>query len=812
MKISYNWLNEFINIPLTPEETGDILTDIGLEVEKIETIESIKGGLQNVLIGQVKSVFKHPDADRLKVTTVDVGKEELFTIVCGASNVAEGQKVIVALPGSILYPSNSDKPIEIKLSKIRGVESQGMICAEDEIGIGSSHEGIMVLEDTAKIGLPAAAYFEILTDSVFEIGLTPNRTDAMSHYGVARDLLAALKFKGLLPADAKLCRHRVNDLNGNEKSPVTVSVEHEDCIRYSGIVLSNISIGESPKWIKDKLKAIGLKSINNVVDITNYVLHETGQPLHAFDLSVVKDKIVVKKGMNDIPFIALDDVSRNLHQDDLMICNAQEAMCIAGVFGGKNSGVSNTTTSIFLESAYFHPVSVRKTAKRIGLSTDASYRFERGIDPNNVLFGLKRAVSLLEEIAGAKIEGSLIDYYPHPIQPKEFSINISRISLLCGIQFEKTEILQILENLEIEATEVNQDVVNVKVPAYRVDVTREADIAEEILRIYGFNNVPIPEKLNTSIIINKGIDKEKIQNHVADFLTANGFFEGMSNSLTKSSYHQHFSTKTIKEEFNVNIINPLSNDLSVLRQSLLFGILEAIHRNQNYGNDRIKLYEFGNIYHHFNGKYQEEMRLTLAISGKKGDESWNSTNDFVNFYTLKGVVESLLLKLGLQNNCLTSASNNDLFADGMSYSFNKKNIVTIGWLTKKIRQQMDIKNEVFIADFNWVNILELTSLSKVRFKELNKFPAVQRDLSLLIDKEITFDEVCIAARKVEKKLLQNIQLFDVYEGNNLPDGKKSYAVRFTLMDETKTLQDKEIESVMKLIQDSICNTLSAQLR
>jgi phenylalanyl-tRNA synthetase beta chain len=812
MKISYNWLNEFVNIPLSPEETGHILTDIGLEVEKIETVESIKGGLKNVVVGEVKTVIKHPDADRLKVTTVDVGSIDLLTIVCGAANVAEGQKVIVALPGAVLHPSNSDQTIEIKTSKIRGVASNGMICAEDELGIGTSHEGIMVLGNSVKIGMSAAEYFELSSDYVFEIGLTPNRSDAMSHFGVARDLMAALKFKGVLPKSSKLCRHQISSLRESNENPITIKIEHDDCVRYAGVVLNNITVNESPKWLKNKLKAIGLKPLNNVVDVTNYVMHEMGQPLHAFDLSSTNNKIIVKKGLQDNKFNTLDDVSRTLHTDDLMICNSNEPLCIAGVYGGISSGVNSSTTSIFLESAYFNPVSVRKTAKRMGLSTDASYRFERGIDPNNVIYGLKRAAILLTEIAGAQPASSIYDYYPNPIKDKEFTVQLSRIRSLCGIPFKTEDVIEILTNLDIVTKPIDENTIFVTVPSYRVDVTREADIAEEILRIYGFNNVPIPEKLNSSIVINNKIDKEKIQNHVSNFLTSIGFFEAMSNSLTKSIYHKQFSNKSIQEEFNVSILNPLSNDLNVLRQSLLFGVLEAVNRNQNYGNDDIKLYEFGKTYHLFNQKFSEEQRLIIAISGKKHEGRWNGSNELVNYYTIKGIVESLLTKLGLDENFSTASYSNELFEDGMTYSYSKKTIVNIGWITKKVRQQMDIKNEVFIADFNWGNIIYLSSLNKVKFHELNKFPAVHRDLSLLLDKNKTFDQICGLAEKAEKHLLKNIQLFDVYEGTNLPDGKKSYAVRFTLMDETKTLMDKEIESAMKRIQDTICNELSAQLR
>jgi phenylalanyl-tRNA synthetase beta chain len=812
MKISYNWLKEFVNIPLSPEEVGEILTDIGLEVEKIEAVESIKGGLRNVKIGHVVEVEKHPDADRLRVTKVDVGQGDLQTIVCGAANVAVGQKVIVALPGATLYPTNAENPIEIKISKIRGVESCGMICAEDEIGTGTSHDGIMVLESDAQIGQAAAEYFQLETDYVFEIGLTPNRADAMSHFGVARDLMAAFKFKGVLPKDSKVCQHNVSTFE-TKKSENKLSVKIEDtaAVRYAAVQINDVKVAASPQWLQQRLKSIGVKTINNVVDITNYVLHEMGQPLHAFDAKEVNGTIVVKKGLTS-KFTTLDGVERTLDEEDLMICNASEPMCIAGVFGGSKSGVSEATTSIILESAYFSPVSVRKSAKRQGLSTDASYRFERGIDPNITIYALKRAALLIQEIADGKIEGELFDHYPSPIPNHFFDVSMNRIKQLCGISFTKDDIVAILNSLEISILEVKGDILSLEVPAYRVDVTREADIAEDILRIYGFNNVPIPDKLNSSIIIESGIDKEKVQNVVSDWLTANGLFEGMSNSLTSSKYHTDFTNKKIREDFNVALLNPLSSDLDVMRQSLLFGALEAVNRNQNYGNENVKFYEFGKVYHNYNEKLEEEARLIVALSGNKNDETWNSQHSQFNFFSLKGLVEGIFSKLGIFKNYQIQPSSNELFEDGITYSISKKEVATIGWVSKKNRNYFDIRNEVFIADINWKVVLELLVMNKVKFKELAKFPAVTRDFSLLLDKNIQFGSISSLANQVEKTLLKQVQLFDVYEGKNLPEGKKSYAVRFILQDETKTLQDKEIEDVMRRIQDKICSELNAQLR
>jgi phenylalanyl-tRNA synthetase beta chain len=812
MKISYNWLSDFINIPLSPEETGIILTDIGLEVEKIEVVESIKGGLKNVVVGEIKTVEKHPDADRLKVTKVDVGQGNLLTIVCGASNVALGQKVIVALPGSTLYPTNSEHPFEIKLSKIRGIESSGMICAEDEIGTGSSHEGILVLDNSVEIGLPAAKYFGLTSDYVYEIGLTPNRSDAMSHFGVARDLMAAFKFKGILPKDSKVCQHNVSSFE-TKKSDNKLSVKIEDtaAVRYAAIQINDINVAASPQWLQQRLKSIGVKTINNVVDITNYVLHEMGQPLHAFDAKEVNGTIIVKKGLSS-KFVTLDGIERILDEEDLMICNASEPMCIAGVFGGNKSGVNESTTSIVLESAYFNPISVRKSAKRHGLSTDASYRFERGIDPNITIYALKRAALLIQDIADGKIEDQLFDHYPSPIANHFFDVSMNRIKQLCGISFTKDDIVAILNSLEISILEDKGDILSLEVPAYRVDVTREADIAEDILRIYGFNNVPIPDKLNSSIIIESGIDKEKVQNIVSDWLTANGLFEGMCNSLTSSTYHTDFTNKNIHENFNVALLNPLSADLDVMRQSLLFGALEAINRNQNYGNEDVKFYEFGKVYHNYNEKLVEESRLIVALSGNKNEETWNSQQSKYNFFTLKGLVDGFFSKLGILKNYQIRPCINELFEDGITYSISKKDVATIGWISKKNRNYFDIRNDVFIADINWNVVLELLVMNKVKFKELAKFPSVTRDFSLLIDKNIQFGDISSLANQAEKMLLKQVQLFDVYEGENLPEGKKSYAVRFVLQDETKTLQDKEIENAMKRIQDKICSELNAQLR
>jgi len=813
MRISFNWLKEFIDIPLDAVATGEILTDIGLEIEKIQTVESVPGGLKGLIIGEVKSKEKHPDADRLNITTVAIGLEEDYQIVCGAPNVEVGQKVVVAVPGTVLHPNEGDT-FKIKKSKIRGIESLGMICAEDEIGLGKGHDGIMVLAVDAKVGTPASAFFGVEDDIAYEIGLTPNRADAMSHFGVARDLLVAFKHKGICPKDTQL---KTVDLtkyatdNTELTIPITV-IDTDKCPVYAGVTISGVTVKESPDWLKKRLVTIGLSPINNIVDATNYVLHELGQPLHAFDADIVGTEVIIQTLANETAFTTLDDTERKLHTDDLMICNATEGMCIAGVFGGNKSGVSDKTTNIFLESAYFHPVSTRKTAKRHALNTDASFRFERGIDPNTTVDILKRAALLIKEIAGGQISSEIQLAKNGTFDHFNFDISIDKIERLIGHKIGKKTILSILEDLEIKCTAKNEDLINVSVPPYRVDVTREADIAEEILRIYGFNNIPMPEKLNTSLSYREAVDKDKLQNLVSNYLADNGINEAMSNSLTKESYASDFSTKRIQAAFNVAMLNPLSNDLGVLRQSLLFGGLEAVRLNQNYGTTDVKIFEFGKSYQKFESGYSETNWLSIILSGNKQPESWNASNEKANFYTLKGIVEGVFNKLGIFKNCNISATKDELLEDGLSYTIAKKNVANLGWITTKTKKAFDIKQTVFYAEINWDIVLELIKMNKVKFKPLAKFPAVTRDFSLLIDKQTTFSEIENLAKSTDRKLLKNVSLFDVYEGKNLEEGKKSYAVRFVLQDENKTLKDKDIEKVMSKIQTNLENKLNAQLR
>lgn len=813
MKISLNWLRDFIDISISAEEVSEILTDIGLEVEKVAEVETVPGGLKGLVIGEVLTAEKHPDADRLKITTVNVGGEEVSQIVCGAPNVAAGQKVVVAVPGTTIYPTDGES-FKIKKSKIRGVESLGMICAEDEIGLGQSHDGIMVLANDAKVGLDAAKFFGVENDIVFEIGLTPNRADAMSHFGVARDLMVAFKHKGILPKDAKVCVHSVDSFTADNKElEIPVEVENKEaCPRYASVTISDVTVGESPKWIKDRLNAIGVRPINNIVDITNYVLHELGQPLHAFDADVVGSKVFVGNSPEGTKFTTLDETERELSSADLMIKNSCGGMCIAGVFGGIKSGVSDQTTKVFLESAYFNPVSIRKTAKRHGLNTDASFRFERGIDPSITVRALKRAALLIKEIAGGKISSEISDIQSEVFNPFVFDINVNRICQLVGVQIEDEIILEILHNLEIETTDKGNGIYKVSVPPYRVDVQREADIAEEVLRIYGFNNIPLPEKLNSSISRREKTDKEKVQHLISDLLVDKGLNEAMSNSLTKSSYTNLLEVKDIREDFEVRMLNPLSSDLDVMRQSLLFGCLEAVQLNQNHGNEDVRLFEFGKIYQKFESGYSERKMLSIVLSGRKEPESWNASNSETSFYTLKGLVEAILMKLGIFKNYNYQGSKANLLADGLELTIAKKKVVRMGWIAPKLKKHFDLKNQVFYAEIDWDVVIELLRMNKVKFSELNKFPAVTRDLSMLIDKNITFDQLQEVANKTERKLLKSVSLFDVYEGKNLPEGKKSYALRFVLHDENKTLKDKEIEKSMNSIQSALEKEYNIQLR
>ena len=813
MKISYNWLNDYLNLTTSPEQTSEILTDIGLEVEKTEIVESVKGGLKGLVIGEVLEAEKHPDADKLKKTKVTIGTETL-NIVCGAPNVAKGQKVVVATVGTVLY-NESGESFKIKKSKIRGEESVGMICAEDEIGLGKSHDGIMVLEPNAEIGISAADYFDLKNDIVFDIGLTPNRADAMSHYGVARDLMVALKHKNILPKGAECCSPSVREWK-IDNTDLTISIDIENakaCPRYAGVTLSRLTVGDSPDWLKKRLESIGLASINNIVDATNFVLHELGQPLHAFDADKIKGgKIIVKNAKNKQKFITLDEAERELSNEDLMICNEEKPMCIAGVFGGLESGVSSTTTSIFLESAYFNPVSVRKTAKRQALNTDASFRFERGIDPETVVYALKRAALLIKDIAGGYISSEIQEFYPTKISNQRVSFNYDNCNRLIGTEIPASTIDSILEDLQIKIISKKEKNLELEVPAFRNDVLREADITEEVLRIYGFNNIPVPEKLNTSITYREKTDSRALINLVSERLSDNGFAEIMSNSLSKSNYLKEFESKKINSSYAVTMLNPLSSELDTMRQSLLFNGMEAIIYNSNRKNADLKLYEFGKTYFKFESGYQENQVLSLFVTGQENSENWDKEEKNVDFFSIKKEVTNTLNRLGIMKNFHTNVTKHDLLVEGLSISINKKVVADFGKVSKKVLAHFGIKQPVYYAEINWDNVLQLMVMSKTKYKELPKFPSSRRDLSLLLDKEIKFEQIQEIASRADKKILREIGLFDIYEGKNLPEGKKSYAVSFVFQDENKTLVDKQIEKIMSKIQGELEVKLGASLR
>lgn len=798
MKISYSWLKQFIQTEKTPQEISLILTDIGLEVESLEKVQPIVGGLEGLVIGHVVECVQHPNADRLRVTKVDVGTGELLQIVCGASNVAAGQKVVVATVGTTVYP-NEGEPFKINKSKIRGEVSEGMICAEDEIGLGSSHEGIMELPTETAIGIPAKAHFQMEDDFVFEIGLTPNRADAASHLGVARDLAAYLRSSYQMP-DVSAFKTENESLN------IAVAVEDtQACPRYSSLSITGVSVKSSPDWLKDKLKVIGIRPINNIVDVTNYVLHELGQPLHAFDADQIKgSKVIVKKCKEGTPFVTLDDVERKLSASDLMICNAEEPMCIAGVFGGKTSGVSDETKNIFLESAYFNAVSVRKTSKRHGLKTDASFRFERGTDPEITVLALKRAALLIKEVAGGEISSAISDIYPVKSAPFDVEVNYANIVKLIGQDIPSEEIKSIISALGIEIADETANGLSLKVPAYKVDVTRECDITEEVLRIYGYNNIAIPTKVNASLAYTAKPNKENVQNLIADMLTANGFLEIWCNSLTRASFSKNPTEA-------VQILNPLSSDLNVMRQSLLQPALESVAYNQNRKNADLKFYEFGKTYHLIGDQYIERPRLLVLISGNKQGEQWNHASSPSTFYNLKATVDAIINRLGLTN-YQTEELKDENFAYGIKYFRGDKTLVSFGAATAADRKLTGVDKEVFYADFDWALLLDAVRKNKIVNKEVPKYPAVRRDLSMLVDQQVTFDELKSIAFKTEKKLVKQVQVFDVYEGDKLPAGKKSYALNFTIQDEEQTLTDKQIDAVMQKIIVNLAQTAKAEIR
>nr|WP_294895967.1 phenylalanine--tRNA ligase subunit beta [uncultured Pedobacter sp.] len=798
MKISYNWLKQFIDTDKTPEEISIILTAIGLEVESLEKVQAIPGGLEGLVIGYVTACIQHPNADRLRVTKVDVGSGEDLQIVCGAPNVATGQKVVVATVGCTVYPSIGE-PFKINKSKIRGEESEGMICAEDEIGLGQGHAGIMVLPEEAIVGTLAKNYFNLADDFVFEIGLTPNRADAASHLGVARDVAAYLQIP-IKPDN--LASFKTAD----KSFAIDVDVlDIEAAPRYCGLTISGVTVKESPSWLKEKLAVIGLRPINNIVDATNYILHDLGQPLHAFDADqIAGGKILVKKCQNGTKFTTLDAVERTLTADDLMICDTEKPLCIAGVFGGLNSGVTESTKNIFLESAYFNAVSVRKTSKRFALKTDASFRFERGTDPEITVVALKKAALLIQEIAGGEITSDIFDHYPNPIAPFEVELSFEKVDQLIGKALGNDKITGIIKALGIEVLNENASGLSLKVPTYKVDVTRPVDVIEEVLRIYGYDNIEIPQKVNASLNVSPKPDKEVIQNTIADMLSSNGFYEILSNSLTKSSYSENLDEA-------VKILNPLSSDLDVMRQSMLYSGLEAVAYNQNRRTADVKFYEFGKTYHVAEGNYQENNHLSIFLSGKSEAEQWNQPATAISFFHLKATVDAILKRLGVVNLQSEDVESKD-FEYGIQYRRGTKILVSFGAVTKKVLKLADVNKPVFYADINWDMLMMLVKNNKISYKEVSKFPAVRRDLSMLINQNVRFEDLRRIAIKTEKALLKEVNVFDVYQGDKLPEGKKSYALSFTLQDEQKTLEDKQIDAIMQKLIANFGKEAGAEIR
>lgn len=809
MKVSYNWLKQYTDITVTPEELDKILTDTGLEVEGIEKIEAIKGGLSGVVVGEVMECEKHPDADKLKVTKVDIGIGELLQIVCGAPNVTKGQKVVVATVGTTLYPT-PEEAFKIKLSKIRGVESAGMLCAEDELGLGKGHEGILVLDKNLKVGTPAATVFELEDDYTIEIGLTPNRADAMGHIGVVRDYIAYENVHNGKQLSLKL--PELKELTTNSQSAVvSISVENADlCPKYAGITISGVEVKPSPAWLQKRLRAVGLSPINNIVDVTNYVMRELGTPLHVFDFTELNGKIVVKTAKAGEKFVTLDGVERTLSENNLMITNGENNLCIAGVYGGLDSGVKDTTTSVFIESAYFNPVSVRKTAKEHGLNTDASFRFERGVDPALTEYALRRCASLILEVAGGEV--AMNETVVGTIETeREVNFNYTRCNQLIGTEIPKETVDLILKNLDIKLKSSAGDDALLIVPAYRVDVTREADIIEEVLRIYGFNNIPLPEKMNMSVGVFPKPDIEKVQVTISEFLVGKGFNETLNNSLTKSLYVERLGGAVFKPENNVPILNPLSQDLDVMRQSLIFNALETIEHNQNRQKSDLRIFEFGKVYHRYEN-YAENKRLLIAVTGKKYSENWNDVSENHSFYSLKGIVLSVFKRLGLDKFLKEKAIEKTDLIDGIQLYILKNKVGQIGLVSGQLKKQFGIKNDVFIADLDWDAILSSLKMNKIIYKELPKTFAVRRDFSLLLDTAVKYAQIEDIARNADKNLLKEVGLFDVYEGKNLPEGKKSYAVSFTFQDVEKTLQDAQIDGIMNKIRKGLEEQLGAELR
>ena len=820
MNISYNWLKEYVDFSLTPDEVAAALTSIGLETGSVEEVQTIKGGLEGLVIGEVLTCEPHPNSDHMHVTTVNLGEGDPVQIVCGAANVAAGQKVVVATLGTKLY--DGDECFTIKKSKLRGVESNGMICAEDEIGIGTSHEGIIVLPADAVPGTLAKDYYNIKSDYVLEVDITPNRADACSHYGVARDLYAYLKQNG----HATSLRRPSDEAFAvdNNELPIAIEVKSaQACPRYAGVSIKGVTVKESPEWLKDKLNTIGLRPINNIVDITNYILHAYGQPLHCFDADKVKGgRVVVRTLPEGTPFVTLDGVERKLSEHDLMICNAEEPMCLAGVFGGLESGTTEETKNVFIESAYFNPTSIRKSARRHGLNTDSSFRFERGIDPNITIYALKQAAILIKELAGGTVSMEICDIYPNPIADFKVELKYDYVNSLIGKEIPAETVKSIVASLEMKIEEENAEGITLSIPPYRVDVQRPCDVVEDILRIYGYNNVEIPLALKSSLTTkNKEDRSHRLQQLVAEQLVGCGFNEILNNSLTKAAYYD--GNETFKPENLVNLMNPLSNDLNVMRQTLLFGGLESIAHNANRKSADLRFFEYGNCYYYNKEKkdaekvlacYSEDYHLGLWLTGKRVSGSWAHADEDSSVYELKAYVENIFARLGLNMRSIVVGNLTDgIYSAALSYhTRGGKLLATVGIVSKKITKAFDIDNEVYYADINWKNVLQAIKSVKVSYTELSKFPSVKRDLALLLDKSVQFADIERIAYECERKLLKAVELFDVYEGKNLEPGKKSYAVSFILQDEEKTLNDKQIDKIMSKLIASYEKQLGAKLR
>ncbi|WP_294349205.1 phenylalanine--tRNA ligase subunit beta [Sphingobacterium sp.] len=797
MNISYNWLKQHVNIDSTPEELSLILTNTGLEVEALDVVQSIPGGLDGLVVGEVKTCEQHPNADKLRVTTVDVGGPDLLHIVCGAPNCRTGLKVIVATVGTTCHPLTGE-PFKITKSKIRGEVSEGMLCGEDEIGLGTSHAGIVELPAEVAVGTLVKEHFNVQDDYRYEIGLTPNRADAASHLGVARDIAAHFRTQ-VLKADVSAFAA------GKAEGTTVVVADAQACPRYSGINITGVRVGESPDWLKEKLNVIGVRPINTIVDVTNYILHDLGQPMHAFDADkIAGNKVVVRLATEGEKFVTLDGVERTLSAEDVVIADVEKPMCIAGVFGGAHSGVSAETTNVFLESAYFNAVSVRKTSKRHGLKTDSSFRFERGTDPNITVEALKRAALLIQEIAGGTISSTLKDEYPVEVKPFSFHVSYANVIRLIGQEIPTQEIKSIIVALGIEVAAETEEGLDVLVPAYRVDVTREVDVVEEVLRIYGYNNIELKSQIKASLNTVEKPDKEVVLNQLADLLIANGFREILSNSLTKLDFVDDSDTA-------VKLYNPLSSDLDTMRQNMVFSMLNAIEYNQKHRNFDLKFFEFGKTYALDGEGYKETQHLVFAMAGKNEPEQWNSKKDAVNFYHLKAAVDTFIRRLKIEGVQIQDTSSAH-FAYGLDYMKGQKCLVSFGAVAHNDLKKADVEGQVFFADFDWDVLMKIIRKNSIQYKEVSKFPAVRRDLSLLIDENVSFDKLHLVAQKTERKLLKAINVFDVYKGNKIPEGKKSYALSFILQDEEKTLNDKQIDAIVQKLIVNFEKELGAEVR